>query len=158
VTESLSTVPIDELRARRARLNAAEDEVSYTRRVAQTRLDLVRRRQADRAVPLAGALREVLVHQAVSPSPRPPRDTAPHEESPSAHQLELLCAEHGFTRLDELDEAGLARLAAELERFERRISGARKRLFAEIDELSGELVRRYRDGSAEVDTLWDESE
>ena len=155
VTESLASLPLDELRARRAELNSVEDEVSYTRRVAQTRLDLVRRRMSDGAqTSLTDTLGDVLRNQAVSGSPRPPRDTSAHEASAPALELDALCAEHGFSRLDELDPDGLARLATEIEQFERRISSDRRRLFDEIDALSAELVRRYRDGAADVDKLW----
>jgi hypothetical protein len=154
MTGSLEALPLGELRARRAELNAAEDEVSYTRRVAQTRVDLVRRRLADDGVPLADALRDVLDHQAMSASPRPPRDTSAHETSPRAQELDTLCARYGFSRLDELDGDELERLASEIEGFEQRISGERRRLFDEIDALTEELVRRYREGDADVDGLW----
>jgi hypothetical protein len=155
MSEALAALPLDELRSRRAELSAVEDEVSYTRRVAQTRLDLVRRRMSDGAdASLADSLSDVLRNQAMSGAPRPPRDTSAHEASEPARELDALCAEHGFSRLEELDAGGLDRLAGEIEQFERRISSDRKRLFDQIDALSAELVRRYRDGAANVDGLW----
>jgi hypothetical protein len=45
---------------------------------------------------------------------------------------------------------------ARLAEFEARASARRKSLFAEIDALSGELVRRYRSSSSSLDALLDE--
>ena len=165
---SPEAMSLAQLRSERARLQRSEDAVSYARRIAQTRLDIVRARigglatggtEAGAAVdgaPAAGdRLREVLSRQLLSPSGRPPRDTDAHHSQPSA-ELDELCAGHGFSRLDDLDHDGLARLAEALEGFERRLSVERRALFAEIDALSADLVRRYRDGSADVDELWDD--
>lgn len=150
-----SSLSLVEVRSRRQELQTVEDAVSYARRVAQTRLDLVRRRISDDSTPLTAALPDVLGQQAVAPSSgRPPRDTGAHETSAPAVELDTLCAERGFSRLDELDEAQLSELAAAIAQFERRISDERRRLFDEIDALSDELVRRYRAGEASVDSLW----
>ena len=47
----------------------------------------------------------------------------------------------------------LAEFSAALQQFEQARSHERKELFARIDALSAELVRRYRDGEADVDGL-----
>ena len=60
-------------------------------------------------------------------------------------ELDQLCADHGFGRLDELDDAELRRLAEALDAFERRVSGERQEVFAELDDLTDELVVRYRE-------------
>ncbi|MDQ3737956.1 MAG: hypothetical protein M3337_02150 [Actinomycetota bacterium] len=151
--ESLS---LDELRHARQRLQATEDDVSYARRVAQTRLDLVRARLDDADRPVAERLPDVLAHQLLSASGRPPRDTDAHAGEPVTEELEALSTANGFSRLDSLSRDELEALAAALERFERRVSSDRKELFARIDALSADLVRRYRDGSADVDRLWDD--
>ncbi|NDH48438.1 MAG: hypothetical protein EBX99_11510, partial [Acidimicrobiia bacterium] len=51
------------------------------------------------------------------------------------------------------DDAALAELESRLRAFETAQSEARRRLFDRIDSLTAELVRRYRDGGASVDTL-----
>jgi hypothetical protein len=50
------------------------------------------------------------------------------------------------------DEA-LDRVSAGLSEFEAARSHERQELFARLDALSAELVRRYRDGEATVDKL-----
>jgi len=45
----------------------------------------------------------------------------------------------------ELEDAAVAELAVALEAFEGDVSDERRRLFAELDDLSDELVRRYRE-------------
>lgn len=149
------SLPLDELRAERARLQATEDAVSYARRVAQARLDLVTARLEDGQRPVADQLRDVLSHQLLSPSGRPPRPTDDHATGDVAQELEAICAEHGFSRLDSLESDELATLARALTDFEQRVSAERRRLFESIDALSADLVRRYRDGSASVDGLWE---
>jgi hypothetical protein len=47
----------------------------------------------------------------------------------------------------------LASYIAALHEFEQARSSERKELFSRIDALSAELVRRYRDGEANVDGL-----
>jgi hypothetical protein len=56
-----------------------------------------------------------------------------------------MCAEHGFGRLSELDPDELAALVVALDDFERRVSAERHDVFARLDELTEELVRRYRE-------------
>ena len=68
-----------------------------------------------------------------------------------------MCESVGFGGLRELDSGELATCCAQLADFELRASVRRKELFAEIDALSGELVRRYRESSANVDVLLDEN-
>jgi len=45
----------------------------------------------------------------------------------------------------------VAALEADLAQLEREVSSDRRERFARIDALSGELVRRYRDGAADID-------
>ena len=46
-----------------------------------------------------------------------------------------------------------SRCSAAISAFEQRVSQDRRARFDELDVLSAELVRRYRDGEASVDTL-----
>lgn len=152
-----TSLSLDELRHARQQLRSTEDTVSYARRVAQTRLDLVRARLDDAHRPVSEQLPDVLSRQLISASGRPPRNTAAHADAPVTAELEGLSIEHGFSRLDSLSRRELEALAAALERFEERVSTDRQGLFARIDALSAELVSRYRQGSADVDGLWDDA-
>lgn len=154
-----STLDLDELRARRAQLQSEDDCVSYVRRVAQARLDLVRAERERRSnehtsMDLPSELRAVLAGQIVgSNQGRAPRPVVDVESNPLADELDLICAEFGFSRLDSLTPAELDVLDDKIAVFERNISADRRARFDLLDALSAELVRRYRDGSATVNPV-----
>lgn len=157
-TPDPSTLPLDELRRLRTTLQREDDVVSYVRRVAQARLDLVRaeitrRERGERGLDLPSELRIVLSQHLTGGPARPPRPTDELGDDPLSDELDRICADHGFSRLDELDADEAGRLADALTEFERRVSTDRRERFDRLDALSAELVRRYREGEATVDTL-----
>lgn len=150
-----SELSLPELRSLRQQLQHEDDAVSYARRVAQARLDLVKaetlRRTADSEA--SDDLRTVLSQHLTGGPARPPRPTEDLSDHPLAVELDELCAEGGLGHIRELDDVQLAELAAAIGEFERRVSSDRRERFDRLDALSAELVRRYRDGEADVDTL-----
>lgn len=155
-----SDLSLEELRDLRSRLQAEDDVVSYVRRVAQARLDLVRaeqhlRERGERHDDLPTELRVVLSQQLTGGPPRPPRPNPDLDDAPLVDELDRLCAQHGFSRLGELSIADLEQLESKLAEFEHAVSGDRRARFEQLDALSAELVRRYRDGEASVDGLLD---
>ena len=144
-----TALDLDQLRARRLELQQLDDVVSYVRRVAQARADLARseldRRSGGDAAELTNDLRGVLSDRLLAGSDRPPRPAEDFSGHPRAIELDRLCAEHGFGRLSELDPDELAALVAALDDFEQRVSAERRDFFARLDELTEELVRRYRE-------------
>jgi hypothetical protein len=149
---------LDELRSLRTKLQREDDVVSYVRRVAQARLDLVRseltrRDRGESTIDLPSELRIVLSQHLTAGPARPPRPTDDLGDHPLSDELDAICAANGFSRLDELDLQEAEQLAAALTEFERRISADRRDRFDRLDALSAELVRRYRDGEATVETL-----
>ncbi|MFM7495004.1 MAG: hypothetical protein ACKO2A_14000, partial [Acidimicrobiaceae bacterium] len=64
-----------------------------------------------------------------------------------------LCERVGFGELRTLDDDALESAIAEIEKFELARSAERKNLFAKIDSLTSELVKRYKDGGANIDSL-----
>ncbi len=150
-----SELSLPELRSLRQQLQHEDDAVSYARRVAQARLDLVKaetmRRTADSEV--SDDLRTVLSQHLTGGPARPPRPTEDLSDHPLAVELDELCSAGGLGHIKELDDAELATLAAAIGEFERRVSSDRRERFDRLDALSAELVRRYRDGEADVDTL-----
>ena len=158
----LAAMSLNELRASRDSLQREEDAISFVRRLAQGRLDIAReeqrRRAADEPAPtdVTGGIARVFAQEHGSGSTRPPRDVQPPVDHPLQTQLEALCVETGFAALRELDDAELATCCQRVEEFEGRVSLQRKQLFAEIDALSKELVRRYRTSTANVDALLDQ--
>jgi hypothetical protein len=154
---------LDELRAERGRLQVEEDAVSYVRRLTQGRLDLVRadRRRRVGSVgegdaadgELSDGLAGILTPQLGGGSARPPRDTDVPAEHPLVVELDRRCDALGFDAMSELDDTALGALEDELTTFEQTCSARRQELFQQIDALTAELVRRYRDGDADVDAL-----
>ena len=146
-----------ELRALRAKLQNEDDAVSYVRRLAQARLDFVdaekRRRQVGDAENLSDELPAILSAHLTGGTPRPPRPAADYSTHPLAEQFEGLADRAGDQDLEALTTDELALYARALHDFEQARSQERRELFAKIDELSAELVRRYRDGEANVDGL-----
>ena len=147
---------LDVLKARRRELQELDDAVSYVRRVAQGRADLARAELARRGSASGPELdlRHVLGDHLLGSSDRPPRPVEDQSEHPRAVELDQLCAEHGFGRLAELDDVALGELAAALDAFEARVSDERRQVYAELDDLTDELVRRYAD---QTDVEGDES-
>ena len=153
--ESLS---LDELRELRNQLQGEDDVVSYVRRVAQARLDLVRaemhrRERGESSEDLSSELRVVLSSHLTGGPPRPPRPVENLDDTALSDQLDAVCAEHGFSRLEELLPSELQNLDDQLTAFERQVSDDRRDRYERLDALSAELVRRYREGEASVDGL-----
>lgn len=150
---------LDELRTLRQRLQLEDDAVSYARRVAQARLDLVRaeaRRRVDGVTPAVDdELRTVLSSHLTGGPARPPRPTEDLSDHPLAVELDEICATNGLGRLKSLGDADLAALTEAIAAFETKVSSDRRDRFERLDALSAELVRRYRDGEADVDSLPD---
>ena len=150
-----SGLDLDVIRARRRELQALDDAVSYVRRVAQGRADLARAQLARRGPGDKPELYDDLAHLLGDhllggTSDRPPRPADDFSEHALSAELDQLCADHGFGRLDELDDDELRSLAEALDRFERRVSGERQEVFAELDDLTDELVIRYREQAGDL--------
>jgi len=152
-----SQLPLAELRSLRADLQRDDDAVSYVRRLAQARLDLVRAEMRHRAdgddKNITGELPAILGTHLTGGPARPPRPADDFSHHPLALALEELCNDAGSTDLPSMTDGELADYAARLYEYEQTRSVERKALFGRIDALSAELVRRYRDGEADVDGL-----
>ena len=123
-----TTLSLEELRDVRARLQHEDDVVSYARRVAQARLDLVhaeshRRERGDRDGDLSSELRVVLSQHLTGGPARPPRPTDELSDDPLSLELDQICADYGFSRLEELTADELVALG----RRARRVRAARSR-------------------------------
>ena len=155
-------LPLTELRSLRAELQHDDDAISYVRRLAQARLDLLeaeigRRARSQPAGVTAsvttGELPVILGAHLTGGSARPPRPAVEASEHPLALALEDLWSEHGGTDLHTLTDDELVTLRTDLRLFEQQRSAERQTLFGRIDTLSAELVRRYREGEADVEGL-----
>ena len=149
-TESQS---LAEIRAERTALQREEDIVSFVRRMAQGRLDLIEDEQRRRAegddepqAPLAERLAEVFGQQHGGGSARPPRETEVPTDHPLLLQLDELCDSHGFENMELLNDKDLGALSDALGMFEKECSRQRHEMFERIDALTAEVVRRVREG------------
>ena len=155
-----SSLPLDELRALRESLRQQEDAVSFVRRLAQGRIDLVVAMYTSRHDGTGQISLSDFVRSGVGPAPgtgsaRPPRDTEVAANHPLMTEFDALCDHLGFDNMADLDDAGLTTLESGLREFEATQSGIRQTLFSQIDALTAELVQRYKSGDASVDTLLD---
>jgi hypothetical protein len=149
---ALTSLPMADVRARRAECQSLEDEVSMHRRVVQGRLDVVRsevdRRRsgelASDASQLLGGLPDALAGEsAVSGG-------SVRDEFVDLGELDT---DDSLANLPDLSDSGLDDALARLQEAEAVLSLRRRRLFDRIDALADELTRRYRTGEASVDTL-----
>lgn len=156
-TPDPTELSLSELRGLRQQLQNEDDAVSYARRVAQARLDLVAAeavRRSDSSGSEAGDdLRSVLAKHLTGGPARPPRPTEDLSDHPLAVELDETCASKGLGHLKALDDAELVALTEAIGEFETRVSSDRRARFDRLDALSAELVRRYRDGEADVDSI-----
>jgi hypothetical protein len=139
-------------------LSLDELRLLRSRRVAQARVDLVRAEQHRRdrgevTDDLSSELRVVLSTHLTGGTPRPPRPVDNVADNALSDELDAVCAENGFSRLEELSSEELSQLEQRLTAFERRVSDDRRDRYDRLDALSAELVRRYREGEASVDGL-----
>lgn len=151
---------LDELRALRTRMQHDDDALSYVRRLVQARLDLVNAERRQRVTGHELNVTEdlpVILGQHLTGGgdglARPPRPTDDASGHPLAVELDELCSRLGGNHVEQLSDAELDELASALDDFEHARSHERHELFARLDALSAELVRRYRDGEASVDGL-----
>jgi len=144
----------------RSTLQEEEDVVSFVRRIAQGRLDIVREESARRtagshASTAPAELATVFGQQQGAGSARPPRDTTVIADHPRVLELAEICDRLHFADFADLDDDELSALETALSDFEGGRSVERKALFGRIDALSRELVERYKSGGATVDSLLD---
>jgi hypothetical protein len=126
--------------------------------MAQGRLDIARDEQRRRAENLptsqtATDLAGVFGQEHGGGSARPPRETNISTDHPLVIELEQLCDRVGFGSIRTLDETALLAVIDELSAFENARSGERRALFDQIDALTAELVQRYKQDGADVDSL-----
>ncbi|GGI07616.1 RsiG family protein [Egicoccus halophilus] len=164
----LAEWPTAEVRTARATCEAEEEAVSYARRIAQGRLDILRdelerRSRGDAEVADAGASDVLARLPAILATDQPPADPmraratrlrVPAEAEAYADEVDA-AVDEGF--LAELSRRPTEELSAAVDRLaalEHELSAARRGLFDRVDRLRDELARRYKDGSAAVRDLF----
>jgi hypothetical protein len=149
-SEDLASRPLDELRAMCGECRAVETSVSYTRRLAQARIEILdaeldRRRAGGSVADLVARLPRILAGEggrASTTSARlAPADPEITELEWSAEQRALV-ADDTLATLPTLDDATIDARLTGLRDFERELSGVRRSLHRVIDALEHEVAER----------------
>jgi len=159
--DNLADLPIEEVRARRSACQQVETQLSYVRRLAQGRLDIVaseitaRRDGTQGARTLVQQLTDALADRVTAPGyGHLPMVLAPGEIDPALLAgLDGAAPPGRVSSPSSMDDYELRQVADALADFEREISDRRRAMFDRIDALQAEIVRRYRSGEATVDSL-----
>ena len=155
----LSALGTAELRELRSRCEAAEEGVSYARRVLQGRLDILRARLGDRddgADRLLSALPAILADAGHVTDPLQARATRVRVPADAERYTAVIDAVLAEDDLESIDEVAIPDLDPVIERLaavEQELSQRRRALFDRIDAVRAELVARYKDGRADVREL-----
>lgn len=169
-TANLEQLPIEGLRAKRDACTQLETELSYLRRLAQARIDLILAESQLRHAPggeggeastedLVQRLPQILSDHERGEGPgRLPALLAPSQDEQVrlAGRVEELLPAGQLGSLAEYSHAKLDDLLVKLSQLERQVSAERRSLHDIQDRLQEELVRRYRSGEANVDALLSE--
>jgi hypothetical protein len=160
--DDLTALSMDELRAKRAESQAIEVGLSYLRRLAQGRLDIVaaeQRRRVEGGDPvdhdhLVESLSDILGDHLMAPgNGRLPRLMSPDIGEVDTASLDAIAGPSRIGTLPDLTDAEVAELLEQLAAYEADVSAKRRGLFEQIDALQAEITRRYKSGEASVESL-----
>ena len=157
-----TSLPMEELRARRAELQEVEVTLTYQRRMAQGRLDIVaaeKQRRDDGGPPMDPDAVVAHLTGILAPNTRGQGSgrlsqlLAPEPAEAETPELDAIAGADVLASLPTMSDVDLDRLIEELATFEATCSRSRRALHDRLDSLQGEVVRRYRTGEASVETL-----
>jgi hypothetical protein len=161
--DGLSDRGLDEIRQMRGECDRAETAVSFLRRMAQGRLDLIHAYLDRRSRTEINDMRAFVDDLPSIIAAGPPTKAGPPRMAgsrlPDAHpedlavELDAVLGADKMSELENLDDAQLDAIADELAEMEARISKQRRALHEQIDHLQAEIVSRYKTGRATVDGL-----
>jgi anti-sigma-K factor RsiG len=156
--ENAVRASMTEVRQLRRRAEQEEVNLSYTRRLLQGRLDIVRRevqrRAEDDGRSLVDLLPEILSEKGRGPAHGLGRHQTVQPSAPEEYESWV----NGLTSVDlsaisSLTDAKLEKAARALAEAESELSERRRGVQQVMDGLAAELGRRYRDGEADVAAL-----
>lgn len=149
-TVGLDDRPDDDLRAMREECMELETELSYVRRLAQARIEILTAEQDRRATggsvaDLVAALPRILADS--GPRPAPASSRLSHHLAPApaiewTRGRESLIADATLANLPTLADETLVTTMGELRALEREVSDRRRALHGVIDGIEAELARR----------------
>jgi hypothetical protein len=158
----LRAMPMTQLRAKRDACVELETELSYLRRLAQARIDLIMAESERRQLGQPGSdatlierLPQILGDHERGDSGRLPALFAPSADVQLSlgARLEGVLPSDQLGRLAQMEGTELDEFLDRLTTLERDVSAERRALHDIQDHIQEELVRRYRSGEATVDAL-----
>jgi hypothetical protein len=149
----LDALPLTELRERRREAMQEEADLSYVRRMLQGRIEIIEQHvEADTEISdedLVARLTQALVPNTTSPGGSSRHVLSePQRLAERRRYVERLIADVGLSDPAALAPEEARQAVDRLREQERLVSSTRGELHAIIDELTGELGRRYRAGEA----------
>jgi hypothetical protein len=157
--ENALAQPMTEIRRLRRVAEQEEVNLSFTRRLLQGRLDIVRRELQRRAEhdgrSLVDLLPEILAEKGRGPAHGLGRHQTVQPAAPEEYEswVNSLTPGVDVSSITELTDAKLERAAKALAQAESGLSERRRGVQSVMDALAAELGRRYRDGEADVAAL-----
>jgi hypothetical protein len=162
--EGLSERSIEDLKTMRDQGREVENEVSFERRLCQARIDILSaeldRRAGKIECDLISRLPQILADEPSpkgpdeSPLPqRPPDFSAPRSMDVPRRRVEELVGEQTLARLPELPEEEIKGNLEKLAEHERNLSSRRKKVHEVLDQVQGEIIRRYTSGETDTESL-----
>ncbi|MCV2490378.1 aerial mycelium formation protein [Geodermatophilus sp. YIM 151500] len=157
--ERATSAPMTEVRRLRRQAEQEEVNLSYTRRLLQGRLDIVRRELQRRAEhdgrSLVDLLPEILAEKGRGPAHGLGRHQTVQPHAPDEYEAWVngLAPGVDLSAVTDLSDDKLERAARALADAESDLSERRRGVQQVMDTLAGELARRYRDGEADVAAL-----
>ncbi len=152
----IGEVSTDELRSMRAECADLENGVSFVRRVAQGRLDLIVAEGTRRSDGNGGDLSDLVASlpEVLSDGVRAPAsgrmtddiDPPDHVVGPLTEHLDSVVAQSVLSSLADMTAEDIAAAALALRHFEDDLSTSRRTLHSSIDSLNEELARRIASG------------
>ncbi len=150
--DALDAKSLDELRSMHEESLEVETEVSYVRRIAQARIDILeaeldRRVRGGSVGDLVEALPRILAHDGPRSAPassRLPRHLAPSMDIRWQRGLEHLIADSTLVNLPTLPDEELRATRDQLHELEREVSARRRALHEVIDRIELELADRLK--------------
>ncbi|MDQ3953477.1 MAG: hypothetical protein M3279_11025 [Actinomycetota bacterium] len=156
--EGLRERPLEEVRSMRDECKEAEAEISFERRLAQARIDILSaeldRRAGGGDETLMSRLPQILATEARAegglPLPsRAPDFSIPRNADIPRRRIEEIVGEQTLSRLPSLPTEELRGILASLGDHETTLSARRKVVQEVMDTVQAEIVRRYVSGEAD---------
>ena len=155
----VGTRPMSDVRRLRRQAEQEEVNLSYTRRLLQGRLDIVRRELQRRSEQdgrsLVDLLPEILSEKGRGPAHGLGRHQTVQPHAPEEYEswVNSLTGSIDISAISDLTDAKLEKVARALAQAESGLSERRRGVQQVMDGLAAELGRRYRDGEADVAAL-----